>query len=285
MFDDLKSWISERFKKKGVTIPVVRVSGAIGMAVPLRPGVSLASLAGPLKKAFTTKKAPAVAILINSPGGSPVQSTLIFKRIRALAEENEKDVLVFVEDVAASGGYMIALAGDEIIADPSSIVGSIGVVSHGFGFVGLIDKLGIERRVHTAGTRKAILDAFSPEREEDVAHLKALQAEIHDSFIDMVKSRRGDILREDEDLFSGLFWTGTQARDFGLIDRLGDLRGVLRERFGEDVRIKLVSGERRFFWSRGGVGGVIERLGSETPLTDDLVSTLETRALWQRYGL
>ncbi len=286
MFDDLRNWISDRLKKrKAPIVPVVRVSGPIGMAIPLRPGVSLASLAGPLKRAFAMKKAPAVAIVINSPGGSPVQSTLIFKRIRALAQENEKDVLVFVEDVAASGGYMIALAGDEIIADSSSIVGSIGVVSQGFGFVGLIDKLGVERRVHTAGTRKAILDAFSPERAEDVEHLKTLQADIHETFIDMVKSRRGDILRQDEDLFSGLFWTGEKARDFGLVDRIGDLRSVLRERFGEDVRMKLVSAEKRFPWSRGG-GGVLARLAAgEVAGADELIAALETRALWQRYGL
>ncbi len=285
MFDEFRQWLNKKLFDKPTVIPVVRVSGAIGMAVPLRPGVSLASLAAPLKKAFSMKKAPAVAIVINSPGGSPVQSNLIYKRIRALAEENEKDVLVFVEDVAASGGYMIALAGDEIVADPSSIVGSIGVVSQGFGFVGLIDKLGIERRVYTAGTRKAILDAFAPENEDDIEHLKSLQAEIHETFIDMVKGRRGDILRDDEDLFSGLFWTGTQARDLGLVDQIGDIRSVLRERFGESVEMKLVSAEKRFPWSRGNGAGVFAGLKSEASLAEDMVAALETRALWQRYGL
>ncbi len=265
------------------------MTGAIGMVTPLRPGISLASVAPALAKAFAVKHAPAVAIIINSPGGSPVQSHLIYRRIRALAEEKEKDVLVFVEDVAASGGYLIALAGDEIVVDPSSIVGSIGVVAATFGFVGLIEKLGVERRVYTAGEKKVTLDPFKPEDADDVAHVKALQVEMHETFIDLVKERRGDVLDKDADLFSGRFWTGEQARTYGLVDRLGDLRGVLRDRYGKEVRIKLFSGERSFFFRRGG-GGIGGVAGATTGsvadgFADDLVSALETRALWARYGL
>ena len=286
MLDRLRSLLPARWAGRHPIVPVVRMSGAIGMATPLRPGLSLASVAQPLAKAFAVKNAPAVAILVNSPGGSPVQSRLIYQRIRALAEEKEKDVLVFVEDVAASGGYMIALAGDEIIADPSSIVGSIGVVSASFGFVDLIEKIGVERRVYTSGEKKVMLDPFKPENPEDIEHLKALQEEIHETFIDMVKDRRGDILDTDAELFNGRFWTGIQSQAYGLVDRLGDLRGVLREKYGEEVKMKLITSERSFLFRRGGVGGV----GSIGPgltdgLGDDLISALEARALWARYGL
>ena len=170
------------------------------MATPLRPGLSLATTAQPLEKAFSYKKAPAVALIVNSPGGSPVQSRLIFQRIRDLAAENKKDVLVFVEDVAASGGYMISLAGDEIIADPTSIVGSIGVVAAGFGFPELLKKMGVERRVYTAGDKKVILDPFREENADDIDYLKSLQQDIHEVFIDMVKARRGDVLSDDKDI-------------------------------------------------------------------------------------
>ena len=182
--------VPRRFRNAAIEIPVVRLHGAImsgGSA--LRPSLSLASTAAVLEKAFSNKHAPAVAISLNSPGGSPVQSRLIYRRIRDLASEHQKKVFIFVEDVAASGGYMIALAGDEIIADPSSIVGSIGVVSAGFGFQEMIRKIGVERRVHTSGRNKAILDPFQPEKEDDIAHLKELQQHIHTVFIDLVKSR------------------------------------------------------------------------------------------------
>lgn len=278
MLDRLRALLPGRFGSKAVTLPVVRISGAIGINAPLRPGVSLASVAGPLERAFSIKAAPAVAILINSPGGSPVQSHLIHRRIRALSQEKGKPVLAFVEDVAASGGYMIAVAADEIYADPSSVVGSIGVVSQGFGFVGLIDRLGIERRVHTAGTRKAILDPFRPEQPDDVAHLKTLQADIHEDFRALVRERRGAILSDDPDLFSGLFWTGRTALSLGLVDGLSDLRTLARERFGDEVRLRIMSGERGFPWRRArGLG--IEAVVGET------LGALEERALWSRYGL
>lgn len=277
--------VPKRWRRDRKVVPVVRMQGAIGMAAPLRPGISLASLAGPLDRAFETKRAVAVAILINSPGGSPVQSRLIYQRIRQLAEKHEKPVLVFVEDVAASGGYMIALAGDEIYADPSSIVGSIGVVSAGFGFTEAIKKLGINRRVHTAGERKAILDPFAPERKADVEHLKALQREIHDVFIGMVKERRGDKLTEDDDTFSGLFWTGGHGLARGLVDGIGDLRGVLIEKYGEEVEPKLIAPDRGFLF-RKPVGGIGFGRGLELDgIADAAISAIEERALWARFGL
>lgn len=279
------------FKKKPV-VPVLRLSGPIGMATPLRPGLSLETMAEPIEKAFTMSPLPAVAIVINSPGGSPVQSSLILKRIRQWATEKEKQVYVFCEDVAASGGYYIALAGDEIYADASSIVGSIGVISAGFGFDKAIEKLGIDRRVYTAGQSKSILDPFKPEKQQDVARLQDLQSDVHDVFISVVKERRADRLRGvDDDLFSGAFWSAPKALDLGLIDGIGDLRQVMRNKFGKKVRLKVVP------LSKGGLLSRLRKLPSfSTPapmpgcgravsLSDDIVSTLEARALWGRFGL
>ena len=278
MLQFLTSRRLKRLLKPGPTVPVVRLSGAIGIKLPMRPQLNLLSVSKALSKAFAYRKAPAVAILINSPGGSPVQSHLIFQRIRALSAENEKPVLAFVEDVAASGGYMLACAGDEIFADPASIVGSIGVVSQGFGFVGLLDRIGVERRIHIAGENKAILDPFQPEKEEDVAHLKQLQEEIHEHFISLVRERRGKRLADESGLFTGLFWTGQTAKSLGLVDELGEIRSVLRERFGKDVRLRLFLPTRPSFWRRflaGLTGAALE----------DAVMTLEERALWARYDL
>ena len=261
------------------TIPVVRLGGAIGRASRLRQGISMQSVEPLLNKAFAIKSAPAVALVIDSPGGSPVQSHLIHRRIRALAKEKEKRVLAFAEDICASGGYMIACAGDEIIVDPASIVGSIGVISAGFGFVEAIGKLGVERRVHVAGKNKSTLDPFQPEKTEDVEHLKELQLDVHDLFIDLVRERRGAALSEDEDLFTGLFWSGTRAVSLGLADRTGDLRTVLREEFGEKARIKMISAIKPF-WARRGFGyealseAIIGRLAGE----------LDERMLRSRYG-
>lgn len=281
--DALKSLLPERFRKDVTVVPVVRLSGAIGMVNPISGGMSLATVANRLERAFSVPRAPAVAIIVNSPGGSPVQSRLIFERIRQLADEKERKVLVFVEDIGASGGYMIACAGDEIIADPSSIVGSIGVVSASFGFVGLLDKLGVERRVHTAGENKAILDPFRPERPEDVAHLLDLQKQVHETFIDLVRERRGSRLKHDEDLFTGLFWAGKRALDLGLIDHLGDLRSTLRERYGDEVRIRLIQEPRGLFGRRiAGSGGV---MAAGASLPEQALGALEARALWARYGL
>jgi len=278
------------FKRKSV-VPVLRLTGAIGMSTPLKPGLSLESLAGPIEKAFTMSSLPAVAVVINSPGGSPVQSSLILNRIRQWAEEKDKKVHVFCEDVAASGGYYIAVAGDEIYADASSIIGSIGVISSGFGFDKAIEKLGIERRVYTAGLSKSILDPFKPENKEDVARLKEIQRDVHDTFIAVVKERRAARLKGlDQDLFSGAFWAAPKAMELGLIDGIGDVRQRMRELYGEKVRLKVVP------LARSGLLSKLRRLpsfsswnsnasGTETSLAEDLLSTLEARALWHRFGL
>jgi signal peptide peptidase SppA len=263
-------------------VPVLRLNGGIGAVNPLRAGLSLANLAGPLERAFSYKAAPAIALVVNSPGGAAVQSHLIFQRIRALAEENRKRVIVAVEDVAASGGYMIAVAGDEIIVDPSSIVGSIGVVSAGFGFQQLIEKIGVERRVHTAGRSKAMLDPFRPEKPEDVARLEALQQDVHAAFIEMVKARRGSRLADDPDLFTGAFWSGAGAVRLGLADRIGDLRSVLREQFGPDVRLQLVPTERNTWRRRIGLAA---SGGQALNLVDGVIAAIEERLLWSRFGL
>ncbi len=276
-------------RSDAVTIPVVRLQGTImSGGTALRQNLSLASCAGVLEKAFASD-APAVAIAINSPGGSPVQSRLIYKRIRDLADEKNKQVLVFVEDVAASGGYMIAIAGDEIFADPSSIVGSIGVVSASFGFPEMLKKIGVERRVHTAGNNKAVLDPFRPEKKEDVERLKALQLEVHATFIDLVKERRGARLADDPDLFTGLFWTAKRGIGLGLVDALGDMRSVLKDRFGAKTRMRLISQPRGLFGRRAMLG-----LGSQDGMAIDglaeraatgVIAAIEERALWSRFGL
>jgi len=286
MLERLKSLLPRRFKKKRIVIPVVRLEGAImAGGGKFKRSLNLASVAPMLDKAFAKKNSPAVAITINSPGGSPVQSRLIFERIRALAEEKNKTVLVFVEDVAASGGYMIALAGDEIHADPTSIVGSIGVVSGGFGFPEMLKKIGVERRVYTAGENKVILDPFQPEKESDIEYLKSLQVEIHQVFIDMVKSRRGARLAEDPTLFSGLFWTGRKGFELGLVDGLGNMRQIVRERYGKEARLELITGARDFFGRRTpGVSGMAaDRIAAAAAA--GLAETVEEKALWSRYGL
>ena len=266
-------------------MPVVRLSGVIGFSTPLKPGLTLASIAKPLERAFTMRKAKAVALLINSPGGSPVQSHLIYGRIRALAAENKLKVIAFAEDVAASGGYMIACAADEIICDPSSIVGSIGVVGGSFGFAGLMDKLGIERRLYTSGDNKAMLDPFLPEKPEDVEKLKAVQRKIHEGFIALVRGSRGTRLKgPDQTLFSGEYWTGDTAVELGLADGIGDLRSTLRARFGDKVATPLVSPPRSWF-GRAQPGLAATGLARRPDFAEDVVSAIEARALWARYGL
>ena len=275
--------IPARFRSSAVEIPVVRLSGVImAGGSQFRPALNIASTAGLIERAFADKEAPAIAFSINSPGGSPVQSRLIYKRIRDLADEKKKTVFMFVEDAAASGGYMIAVAGDEIIADPSSIVGSIGVISASFGFTELMDKIGVERRVHTAGQNKSVLDPFSPEKKKDIEHLKALQLEIHDTFISMVKERRGGKLADNPDLFTGLFWTGIKGKELGLVDHLGDMRSFLKARYGEKTKLKLISQPRGLFGMRGGVPGV-SQIGAGA--ANALIETAEERALWARLGL
>ncbi len=287
----LRAVLPKAWTTSGTLIPVIRLSGTIGMATPLRQGMSLSVMAGVIERAFSVKDSPAVAVLVNSPGGSPVQSRLIYQRIRAMAQEEAKKVFVFTEDVAASGGYILALAGDEIYADASSVIGSIGVISAGFGLHQAIDRLGIERRVYTAGEKKMTLDPFQPEDPEDVERLKRIQKIVHQDFIDLVKQRRGAKIEDaGDDLFTGEFWTGRQALELGLIDGLGDVRSRMRELYGEDVRLRLISPERGLFLRRArgvGVGrGAREAGGGLTEgWADDLVSAIEERALWSRFGL
>ena len=281
----LRPLLPRRFRGDTPVVPVVRLTGVIGYSTPLRPGLTLAGIARTLERAFAMRNASAVAVAVNSPGGSPVQSHLIFRRIRELAQEKGRRVIAFVEDAAASGGYMIACAADEIIADPHSIVGSIGVVGGSFGFDKAMAKLGIERRLYTSGEHKAMLDPFLPENADDVGRLKKLQHEIHEDFIGLVKSRRGGKLKgPEDDLFSGEYWTGRRGLELGLVDGIGDLRGVLHERFGDKVITPLVSAERGWFGRRvPGVGGPLGLL--QGGLAEDLISALETRAIWARYGL
>lgn len=283
----MRKWIPRRFRSDIPVVPVVRLTGTIGASAPLRPGLSLSSCARALDRAFAYRKPAAVALVINSPGGSAAQSHLIFTRIRKLAEEKSVPVLAFVEDVAASGGYMIACAADEIYADETSIVGSIGVVGGSFGFHGLLEKLGIERRLYTSGENKAMLDPFLPEKPEDVARLKTIQREIHETFIALVKSRRGPALGGAENLFTGEYWTGQTALSLGLVDHLGDLRTVLRERFGETVHMPLVASPRSLFGrSNPGISaGLWESFADRPTFAEEMLSAAEARALWARFGL
>lgn len=282
---DFRSWLPRRLRGDVPVIPLVRLSGAIGMPAALgRGSLSLSSIESALKKAFSVSGARAVALAINSPGGSPVQSHLIFRRIRQLADEKKLPVIAYVEDIAASGGYMLACAADEIVADRSSILGSIGVVSASFGLDKAISRLGIDRRVYTAGTRKVTLDPFQPENGEDIEHLKSLQREIHAFFIELVKDRRGARLIGGEELFSGLYWAGERSVSLGLADRIGTAHDDLKNRFGDKVEIQpLEPGRggflrRRLFGSTGGPSGTLVDF-------DNVLATIEQRTMYSRYGL
>lgn len=289
LLDRLMGLIPARLRPGTAVVPVVRLSGLIGAVTPLRPGMSLAGVAKTLERAFATKHAKAVALVINSPGGSPVQSRQIYLRIRQLAAEKKLPVLVFVEDVAASGGYMIACAGDEVFCDPSSILGSIGVVGGSFGFQELIQKIGVERRLYTAGEHKAMLDPFLPEKPDDVARVKALQREIHAIFIALVKESRGARLKGADDvLFTGEYWAGETSVSLGLADAIGDLRSTLRARYGDKVLTPVIappSGLLSGLLGRKSAGaGTLVSLDHVAGLPDELISALETRAIWAKFG-
>jgi signal peptide peptidase SppA len=263
------------FKKKKI-VAHVKLNGVIGNAGKFKQGIDFAGQEEIIEKAFSLKKSKVVAITINSPGGSPVQSHLIYKFIRAQAKKNKKKVIVFAEDVAASGGYLIACAGDEIYANSSSIIGSIGVIYSSFGFTELIKKIGVERRVHTAGKNKSTLDPFLEEKSEDIERLKAIQLELHKDFIKVVEESRGNKLKKSEiELFSGEFWSGSKAKDLGLIDSVGNANEVLKEKFGEDVVIKKF--EKSKSW-------LSKKFSSSSNQMDQLANILEERSIWQRYG-
>src|SRR4249920_2607385 len=272
LIDKVREWVPARFRRGAAVVPVVRLSGVIGAVTPLRPGLSLAGIAKTLERAFATKHAKAVALVINSPGGSPVQSRQIYLRIRQLAAEKKLPVLVFVEDVAASGGYMIACAGDEVFCDPSSILGSIGVVGGTFGFQELIRKIGVERRLYTAGDHKAMLDPFLPEDPDDVARIKT--------------SRGTKLKGADDVLFSGEYWAGETSVKLGLADAIGDLRSTLRARFGDKVLTPVIapaSGMLAGLLGRRSPGaGSLAALDGIGGLPDEVISALETRAIWAK---
>lgn len=265
----MKRWIP--FTKNPPTVAVIRLAGVI--ASGNRGGLSDQSMAPLIEKAFRRGKPSAVALILNSPGGSPVQSALIGARIRRLAEEKDVPVYAFVEDVAASGGYWLAAAADEIYVDASSVVGSIGVISAGFGAHELLERHGIERRLHTAGKSKSMLDPFRPEQEEDVARLRKMLEQIHENFIDHVKTRRGDKLIENEDMFTGEIWIGQKAVEQGLADGLGHIVPVMKEKFGKDVRF------RRYDMRRS----IMQRFGAQ--VAQDALSGIEERAEYARFGL
>jgi signal peptide peptidase SppA len=287
LIDRLMEWIPARLRRGIAVVPVVRLSGVIGAVTPLRPGMSLAGVARTLERAFATRNAKAVALVINSPGGSPVQSRQIYLRIRQLAAEKKLPVLVFVEDVAASGGYMIACAGDEIFCDPSSILGSIGVVGGSFGFQDLIKKVGVERRLYTAGAHKAMLDPFLPENPDDVARVKALQREIHAIFIALVRQSRGTRLKGADDvLFTGEYWAGETSISLGLADAIGDLRSTLRARYGDKVLTPVIAPATGMLSGLLGrrSAGTLASLEGVPGLPEEVISALESRAIWARFG-
>ncbi len=263
------------FKKKKI-IPHIKLNGVIGNVGKFKQGINFASQEEIIKKAFSIKKAPAVAISINSPGGSPVQSHLIHDQIRSLAKKNKKKVLIFAEDVAASGGYLIACSGDEIYANQSSIIGSIGVIYSSFGFTELISKIGVQRRVYTAGKNKSTLDPFMEEKKEDIDRLKNIQLDLHKDFIEVVENSRSNKLKKDSgiELFSGEFWSGRKAKELGLIDGIGNAEKVLKEKYGEDVVIKKFEKQK---------GWLASKLSSESH-TEKVISIMEERSIWQRYG-
>ena len=264
------------FKKKKI-VSHIKLSGVIGNVGKFKEGIDFSGQEEIIKKAFSIKKSLVVAISVNSPGGSPVQSHLLYKFIREQAKKHKKKVIVFTEDVAASGGYLIACAGDEIYANPSSIVGSIGVIYSSFGFKDLIKKIGIQRRVYTAGKNKSTLDPFLEEKEEDINRLKSIQLELHEEFINVVEESRAAKLKKDSgvELFSGEFWSGKKAKELGLIDGLGNADQILKEKFGEDVEIK------KFEKSKGWLA---KKLSSSEYQTEKLINILEERSIWQRYG-
>ena len=267
----------KRFFSKDINIPTLRLTGVIGQAGIARSGLTIAGIEKLVNKLFSDKKAPAVALIINSPGGSPTQSSLIAEKIINLAKEKNKKVYAFVEDVAASGGYWLACAADEIYLDLNSIVGSIGVISPGFGFVDLIKKIGVERRVYTSGKSKSFLDPFKEEKKEDIDRLKSIQEQIHENFIEYVKSRRGSklLISAEDEIFSGLFWVGKKGVDLGLADGIGSINQIIREKYGNKAKIKIIDQKKSF----------LQKRLSSSINNNDIFNRLEEMIMWSRYGL
>ncbi len=263
---------------KSVNIPTLRLSGVIGQAGFMKSGLNISNLNKLIEKLFSDKKCPAVCLIINSPGGSPTQSSLIAQKIIKLSKEKNKKVLTFVEDVAASGGYWLACAGDEIYIDINSILGSIGVISPGFGFVELLKKAGIERRVYTSGKSKSFLDPFKEEKKEDIDRLKNIQEQIHDNFISYVKNRRGKKIKKNnnDEVFSGLFWVGQKAIDLGLADGVGSINDIIKQKYGKKAKIKIIDQKKSFLQ---------KKLSSSLIDTDAFLAKIEEKALWSRFGL
>lgn len=275
------------------TVAVLRMEGVIASGGRMGRSINLEGYAKLIERAFTMPGVNAVALVINSPGGSPVQSALIMERIRQMADDQDIPVLAFTEDVAASGGYMIALAADEIYAHPASIVGSIGVISSGFGFTEAMKKLGVERRLYTAGESKSMLDPFQPEKEEDVERMKEIQGRVHEYFKDMVRKRRGKRLGSPRvKIFSGDVFLGAEAEKLGLVDGVESLRPKLKDRFGKNVRIRVISQDKPKLAGLLGLLGGTEKIepGARSTslmagLPDETFDALETRLWWQRWGL
>ncbi len=287
---DLRSLLAylpiARLQHPPPVVAVLRLGGVIGGPGPLRSGLTLAALAPVMERAFKLPRLEAVALSSNSPGGSAAQSDLICRRIRDLAEEKEVPIFAFCEDVAASGGYWLACAADEIYVRETSIVGSIGVISAGFGFPELLQRIGVERRLHTAGDKKSMLDPFLAEKPKDVTRLKGIQKELHGVFQDLVRERRGARLKgDDKTLFSGEFWTGAKAVELGLVDGIGELRQTLRARYGDKVALRPVEGARPWWRRRFGFAG--RQAGPPVPedWVAGLLTAVEDRAQWSRFGL
>lgn len=268
------------FKKNKSVVSVIRLNGTLSTG---SKSLNILTMAKPIEQAFQQKGIKEVILDINCPGGSPVQTSLIYKRIRILAEEKKLNVTSFTQDVAASGGYWLACAADKIYADSNSIIGSIGVISGGFGFQELIKKIGVERRLHTSGESKSFLDPFLSEKEEDVERLKRLQNEIHENFKEIIRLRRNNKLKNDEsELFSGEFWTGAKAMELGLVDELGDIYSVMREKYGEKVKFKIFGFEQS--WLRRRLGLKYKNYLMDN-FIDDIIESIYSRSIWSRFGL
>ena len=269
----------KRLFSKNINIPTLRLSGVIASQSGITSSsLSINNLEKLIDKLFSDKKSPIVALIINSPGGSPTQSSLIAKKIIDLSKEKKKQVVAFVEDVAASGGYWLACAADEIYIDQNSVIGSIGVISPGFGFVDLLKKAGIERRVYTSGKSKSFLDPFKEEKKEDIDRLKEIQEQIHDNFINYVKSRRGSKLNQNrlEEIFSGLFWVGNKAIDLGLVDGIGSITQILEKKYGKKIKIKMINQKKSFLQ---------RRFSSSIFNSDEIFNKIEEKIMFSRFGL